>query len=249
MVFELYDRSRAGYLFGQTEETFIHSCMQGIMGSIYADDPEDPTSAAACLGDFVFFAGKTEKELLEVIPKGYAIIVPMNEKWEAFIASSFPQAEKITRYATRKDTSFDEKKLLDIKASLPLDYDLSDIDEDTYNLCLNEDFSRDLVSVFGSRKRFLELGKGKVILKNGRVVSGASSYSRYDRGIEIEVDTAEDERRKGLAAICCAALIIDCLKEGLYPSWDAHNRASLHLAEKLGYELDHEYTAFELKEI
>ena len=32
----------------------------------------------------------------------------------------------------------------------------------------------------------------------------------------------------------------------LYPSWDAQNMNSVHLAEKLGYEFDHEYTAYEV---
>ena len=83
-------------------------------------------------------------------------------------------------------------------------------------------------------------------MKNGNIVSGASSYSRYREGIEIEVDTVPEERNKGLAAIVCAALILDCLEEGLYPSWDAQNLTSVHLAEKLGYELDHAYTAYEV---
>ena len=77
-------------------------------------------------------------------------------------------------------------------------------------------------------------------------VSGASSYTRYIEGIEIEVDTVPEERRKGLALVACAALILRCLDEGLYPSWDAQNMDSVHLAEKLGYEFDHEYTAYEV---
>ena len=43
-----------------------------------------------------------------------------------------------------------------------------------------------------------------------------------------------------------AALILQCLEEGLYPSWDAQNMISVHLAEKLGYELDHEYMVYEV---
>ena len=58
-----------------------------------------------------------------------------------------------------------------------------------------------------------------------------------------------EERRKGLAAAACAALILRCLDEGLYPSWDAQNMNSVHLAEKLGYELDHEYTAYEVTDV
>ena len=60
------------------------------------------------------------------------------------------------------------------------------------------------------------------------------------------MDTVPEERRKGLACIACASLILRCLEEGLYPSWDAHNMGSVRLAEKLGYEFDHEYAAYEL---
>ena len=49
-----------------------------------------------------------------------------------------------------------------------------------------------------------------------------------------------------MATIVCAALIVSCLEEGLYPSWDAHNMNSVHLAEKLGYEFDHAYVAYEV---
>ena len=92
----------------------------------------------------------------------------------------------------------------------------------------------------------MALGRGMVIMKTGRIVAGASSYTRYNEGIEIEVDTIEEERRKGLATIVCAALILHCLDEGLYPSWDAQNMNSVRLAEKLGYEFDHEYIAYEV---
>ena len=85
-----------------------------------------------------------------------------------------------------------------------------------------------------------------MILKDGKIVAGASSYTRYREGIEIEVDTIESERRKYLATVACSALILRCLDEGLYPSWDAQNMGSVHLSEKLGYEFDHEYIAYEL---
>ena len=55
-----------------------------------------------------------------------------------------------------------------------------------------------------------------------------------------------EERRRHFALIVCSALILRCLGEGLYPGWDAHNMGSVHLAEKFGYEFDHEYTAYEV---
>ena len=85
-----------------------------------------------------------------------------------------------------------------------------------------------------------------VITKRNDTVAGAFSYTRYKEGIEIEVDTIESERRKHLAKVACTSLILECLKEGLYPSWDAQNVNSVHLAEKLGYEFDHEYVAYEV---
>ena len=106
--------------------------------------------------------------------------------------------------------------------------------------------TRDFVSPFESKEKYLELGRGMVILKDGKIVAGASSYTRYKEGIEIEVDTVEAERRKGMATIVCAALILRCLKEGLYPSWDAQNMNSVRLSEQFGYEFDHEYTAYEV---
>ena len=115
-----------------------------------------------------------------------------------------------------------------------------------FDQCLLNPLTCDFVSCFESKEQYLELGRGMVLLKNGRIVSGASSYTRYKEGIEIEVDTVSEERRKGLATIVCAALILQCLEEGLYPSWDAQNMNSVHLAEKLGYEFDHEYTVYEV---
>ncbi|MCI7035567.1 MAG: GNAT family N-acetyltransferase, partial [Spirochaetia bacterium] len=79
-----------------------------------------------------------------------------------------------------------------------------------------------------------------------KIVAGASSYTRYKTGIEIEVDTLEAHRKKHLATVCCSALILNCLEEGLYPSWDAYNMNSVHLAQKLGYEFSHEYAAYEV---
>ena len=80
------------------------------------------------------------------------------------------------------------------------------------------------------------------------MVSGASSYSGYCGGIEIEVDTREDYRRRGLAFICGAKLILDCLEREWYPSWDAQNPWSAALAKKLGYRFSHTYAAYEIYE-
>jgi len=150
------------------------------------------------------------------------------------------------RYAIKKDTKFDTMKLQDMAGQLPEGYKLKRIDSDIYDKCLLNPVTADFVSAFGSKERYLEYGRGMVIMKDDVIVAGASSYTRYKEGIEIEVDTVESERRKHLATTVCAALILECLKENLYPSWDAQNMNSVHLAEKLGYEYAHEYVAYEV---
>ena len=246
MIYELEDTTIVQNLFEGWQETLIYSCLQKVMGKIYVTDTEAPQSAMAFVGCFAFYAGKPDKELVKEKPKGFVIMVPQTEEWATLIEESFPSAKRVVRYAIKKDTKFDVDKLQQIVDGLPEGYELREIDSEIYDMCPKHDFTRDFVSSFESKERYLEIGRGMVILKDGNIVSGASSYTSYKEGIEIEVDTLESERRKHLASIVCAALILRCLKEGLYPSWDAQNMNSVHLSEKLGYEFDHEYTAFEV---
>ena len=103
------------------------------------------------------------------------------------------------------------------------------------------------MSQFPNYSKYCKLGLGFAICKDNRIVSGASSYARYQEGIEIEIDTKEEYRRKGLAYVCGAKLILECQKRNLYPSWDAQNKNSLALAEKLGYHYSHSYKAVEIR--
>ena len=176
------------------------------------------------------------------------IMVPRDEGWCRSIERCYGEkAKKISRYAMKKDPHvFDRTKLQQAVNSLPHGYELRLMDEGLYRACKNTDWSRDLVRWFENFERYRDLGLGVVLLKDGAPVSGASSYSRYPEGIEIEIDTWEPYRRKGLAYICGARLILECLARGLYPSWDAHNLQSAALAEKLGYHRAGAYTAYEV---
>ncbi len=246
MVVELDDTSKVKELFSDWQETLIYSCVQKVMGRIYVTNPDEPVSAFAYVGCFGFVAGEPNRELLESKPEGFVIITPQNEAWAALIEEVYTNVRKVTRYAIKKDTIFDTVALQKNIGKLPNGYVIKEIDSDLYDKCMEDPVTRDFVSSFADKKQYLELGKGIVILKEGRIVSGASSYTRYNEGIEIEVDTIESERRKHLAIVACSALIIRCLKENLYPSWDAQNMNSVRLAEKLGYEFDHEYVAYEV---
>ena len=246
MIYELTDTSKVMHIFEGWNETLIYSCLQKVMGKIFVTDPDSPVSALAAVGCFAFCAGVPDKELFVAKPKGFVIMIPQSKAWEDCIEECFPKARKVTRYAIKKDTKFDISILKSMVKKLPEGYELKEINKDIFDLCLTDPVTEDFVSSFESKEKYLEIGRGMVIMKSGRIVAGASSFARYNEGIEIEVDTVEEERRKGLATVASAALILRCLDEGLYPSWDAQNMNSVHLAEKLGYEFDHEYTAYEV---
>lgn len=246
MLYKLEDTSKVYKLFEGWEETLIFSCLQKVMGEVFVTDIENPKSALAFVGCFAFYAGIPDEELVLNKPDGFVIMTPQNEEWGKLIEECFPDCKKVTRFAIKKNTRFDRDYLQKLLTQLPVGYELKRIDADIYDMCLSNPVTRDFVSSFGSKEKYLQLGRGMVILKDGRIVAGASSYTRYQEGIEIEVDTVSEERCKGLATVVCASLILRCLDEGLYPSWDAQNMNSVHLAEKLGYEFAHEYVAYEV---
>lgn len=237
-------------IFGTWDETLIWSCLQGIMGELHTNSVGD--AAMAILGDFAFYAGNPSEELVrfrqEHCKQDFMIMVPQNDAWANLIEKCYGnRAKKVTRYATKKEKDvFDVSKLEQAVLSLPEGYELRMLEEKEYGMCRNNGWANDLVSQYKDYDRYKELGLGVVALKDGELAAGASSYSTYSGGIEIEIDTREDHRRKGLAYACSAKLILECLKRGLYPSWDAQNKWSLALAEKLGYHVSHEYTAYEI---
>lgn len=252
MIYEMKNTKTASSLFGNWEETLIWSCLQGVMGKIYADDPDCPTAAMAVIADFTFFAGTPNAELAAYKPQNskqsFMIMVPQSQDWTRLILQTYKdKAKVVSRYATKKDPdSFDVKNLEKAVSALPQGYELHPMDERLYHLCRSETWSADLISQFQDYEEYRSLGLGFVVTANNRIVSGASSYTRYRQGIEIEIDTKTEYRRKGLAYACGARLILECLNRNLYPSWDAQNKGSLSLAEKLGYHYSHAYTAVEI---
>lgn len=252
MIYEMEKRENAASVFAGWEETMILSCLQGVMGHIYATEKENPCSAAAMLGDFCFYAGKPDGELAAFLPeprqRDFLIAVPQNRGWAELLEKHYgDSAKKVVRYAMKKEPDvFDRARLEAIVRELPPEYTMAPVDEAVFHYCKEEAWCRDLVAQFDDWQTYQRLGAGVVVKKDGVPVSGASSYSAYHGGIEIEIDTKEEYRRKGLASVCGAALILECRKKGLYPSWDAQNPWSRALAEKLGYHLDYAYDAYEI---
>lgn len=251
-VVEISEKSVLEPLFSGWEETMIYSCLQGLMGRAYADNERNPQSAQLLLGDFCFFSGKPDKDLIRNKPSdwksGFIIMVPRDQKWASAIEEVWKSsAKKVSRYAIKKNPhGFNREHLEKIVRQVPAPFSLRMIDQELYDQIMAEPWSRDLCAQFEGYEDYKTRGIGVAAVVEGRVVSGASSYSVYREGIEIEIDTRADYRRRGAALACGAKLILECLDKGLYPSWDAQNPGSVALSEKLGYEFDYEYHVYEI---
>lgn len=240
--------------FEGATDTAVFSYLQGYMGCGWADDPFHPSCGRIIVGDFCFFGGDSDApgaaELVSTAPeaasKTFLIAVPPHDSWMELIRKHTSRPVKLTRYAMRADSVFDRKKLQDIIDGLNGEYELRRIGRGLYDIALEQDFSRDFVCNFESAEDYAQRGLGYCVLHEGSLVAGASSYTVHNGGIEIEIATHPDYRRRGLATVCGARLILACLDRGWHPNWDAANPESAALAGRLGYAFSHEYPAYML---
>lgn len=254
----------AAALFGTWPETILWSVLEEKMGHMYVDHPENPKSAAAVLGDFVFLAGEPSAELIHFTaeleyPLDMCILMPQNKAWEqeieAALANLGPEKlKKVTRYATRKsmaDLQSPEvqQRLKAMAEKVPQHFQIREFDKEVFEIAREEYWSRSQAVQFRDYEEFRQHGVGFAAFLGGIMAAGASTYSYYDGGIEVQIDTDTGFREMGLAQCCGARLILACLERGLYPSWDAHSAKSLALATKFGYEPAGAYTAYEVWQV
>lgn len=247
-------------LFEGWNHTSVRAALEGKVGEVWADDEKSPNVAKIIIGTECFFAGDMNnegaKELLLHIPPAYEFeemqLFPINESWDKLIEAMYynedpEQYEKYFRYSFKKDSSlFNKVKLEKFTNQLTNEYKIVPFDEKLFHTLQKQEWSQFHGSNFSTFADFENHGVGYVILFNDKPVCCASSYLYYEGGIEIQIDTVEAHRKKGLATACVARLILACLNRGIYPNWDAANKKSMELAKKLGYSLDKVYTIHEI---
>lgn len=234
------------------EDTLILSCLQGHMGRAWACGG----CAQIITGDFCYLAGDSlapeARTLAAHIPGDRTgaelLIIPPDDGWSRLIGEVHGErAALLERYAFHRPAPFDRAALQDMARRLPEGFAIKQIDAGLYAALMAEGWSRDLCAQFGGAEDYLRRGLGYAVIADGRPVCGASSYTIYDGGLEIEIDTRPEFRRRGLALACAARLITAALDRGIYPNWDAANPGSKALAGKLGYRFSHAYPAWRVK--
>ena len=193
---------RIAPLFSGWDETLIWSVLQGCMGKAWADNKDNPSAALLWMGDFLFLAGDWKcpaaKELAGYIPEGFyveeAIVIPQNRHWQELVEESHKgRVEVFSRFAICKEPHvFDRAKLEAFRDSLPHEFTLKAIDPELYKVILQTPWAWDLCGRFPTWEDFAAHGHGFVALHGDELAAGASTYSWYREGIEIEIDTKEE---------------------------------------------------------
>ena len=174
MIYELKELGKAAPLFGQWQESLIWSCLQGVMGKIYVDSLEKPASALALLGDFGFFAGRPDREMVlgkpESREKDFVIMVPQDKAWEELMEECLGErAKKVTRYAIKKEPGvFCREKLKAAAEGVPQGYDLRLMDESLFWQCREIGWCRDWVAQYEDYGQYKRYGLGAVLRLPGR---------------------------------------------------------------------------------
>lgn len=251
-------RQAIQFLCQDNQEVLVQAVMEGSMGCAFVPTLENPSYCLTQVGDFSYVLGLPPKGewALDLRTKLYesssesSIIIPGDERWSMWLEEQFHgQYRLISRYRMKKDEyHFDTEKLVGYTAQIPDDIRIRRIDDRLYQKIMKEDWSRDLCSAYDDQIHFLEHGMGYAALEGSKVVSGCSAYGSCKDTMEIEISTRNDYRRRGLALACSAAFILECLKQDIFPSWDAASLHSVEIAEKLGYVYDREYQVYHVSD-
>jgi GNAT superfamily N-acetyltransferase len=205
-----------------------------------ADDEYTPRVAQLAFADIIVFGGDpghpVALELVKELPVDKGILPAPGEWRDLLFQVHGENLIPIERYSF-SGQKLDLGHLRSLEKGIPEGYHISRIDLHLARLIDADSslISEDHVRSFDSPKDFVERGIGFCVLRGERIVSGASSYAICDSGIEVQVNTHSDFRRKGLATAVSAALLAHCLEKGAEAHWDAGNPISAELAKKLGY--------------
>jgi GNAT superfamily N-acetyltransferase len=222
----------------------IAAAIEDGAGKVFADSRENPSVALAVV-DFQFLAGDPFHEsvplLFNFLHAKEWLIAPTPD-WQHVVSTTYPGKIEVYQREAFQAEQFDVDKLGSVVSELPAGFELRRVQLEDVKLFT--ELSPSLISSYASPEDFIDHGVGMGIFHEGRFVSGASSSPIGGGKLEFEIQTHRQFRRRGLARIVAAALILYCLENGLEPCWDAANEPSSALARQLGFCSTGKYNAF-----
>lgn len=253
------ERKRIAPLFDGIWDSMVISYLQGYQGEGFVNTFPAPDFGLIVSGEYSFLGGDPKadgaREMIERVfdyiegDETTFIYAPENLGWRDLLLDVHPQkAEEVMRFwIVQKDYDFDESLLNAYIQKLPAGYEIMPFDARMYRQAMSSEWSREFCETFEDADDYLRRGFGFGILDKGQLICGISTMTVYDGGAEIQIATRKDYRRKGLALPCAARFILEAKKRGIRPCWDAANETSRHMAMKLGYAYNGEYSTVHLR--
>ncbi|MCK4565798.1 MAG: GNAT family N-acetyltransferase [Candidatus Thorarchaeota archaeon] len=246
------DRSRLHNLFDtfKTCRAVIFPALSQNRGHIWVDSLDSPTVAKLQLNVLNFIVGDNDsvsaKELLQTIEPMQPLFVP--DDWIDFVSGEWGDRLGTQKRTLMSPDSLDIKYLRGIRDRLQKEYRLERVDLETAKK-LDKGVYKHIAMFFDGSADFAKNGISFCVKHEGKVISIASTYTPFTNKFDVQVDTIDDHahRRRGLATVVCAALMVYALENNVVPHWDAANDISVQLALKLGYTDPYEWNLFYLK--
>ena len=230
----------------------------GQRGRIFADSVENPTVAfVSNVSGIYTIAGSTETEafnqslsqiVLEEIDRefGWCMLIPGSQKWAGLLEGILDgRIIKGNQPAVYFDIDPVRITHHTWHEHIPVDFVMKTIDGDLVDR-LSEHYS--VFKTWKPSSSFVSNGFGYCLLYGDEIASVCFSYSSVtpEGYVELGVRTMEKFRCQGLATLVCSAFIDQCKRNDLVPDWHTNstNAGSIALAEKLGYKLVGDFSAF-----
>lgn len=241
-------------LYQNPSSTIINSCLQGYTGEIWVDSKETPKLAIMYAGKTLFIGGANATT--DIIPwlKSFILqrdlirveIIPEDMCWYSILSECIQEntilplqqgKRHLMQIQVTKDL-YEQWKMT--VARLPEDIKLVELNQEQFDLVVTDRYLHNFVCCFENYYEFQKMGMGYFLKKGDEIIGGASSFTRYNEGIEVQIAVNPDYRGRGLAKICGARLLMECYHRNLYPNWDCANPTSESVARSLGYVLKQE---------
>jgi GNAT superfamily N-acetyltransferase len=246
------DRSKVRSLFDShtRARAVIFPALDQGRGNVWANSNEVPTVARLQLAIINAVAGdSTSPDAVEIIQmiEPMQLVFGPDDDWTLIIKEQWGDRLGIQQRTLLSPESLDLVHLRHLRNQLPGGYKLERMNLETIKQ-VDKRRAMHIPTFFGSSEDFFKMGIAYCIKYGDEVVCMASTFTPFTNEFEIQVDTLDpDHRRKGLATVASAALMVHALERGIVPQWDAANEASIKLALNLGYTAPDPWNAYYLK--
>lgn len=235
-------------------------------GRLWLDDLNCPTLAIAqsyCVDSYAFFGSRLNRESYQSLEHFLANELFIEEKEKGIHAFEFSvESEELTEdllkmFGERKiqkerEFSFRTTKEAVKYKNIDSSYIVKQLTPSLWEQILQgkienrELIENRILESWFSFEDFYKKSLAYCVLHHNRIVAVIAGTARYKNVIPIDIETQEEERRKGLAYELGRTFIEGCLKRGYIPQWDCveSNQASYLLARQLGFEKFHENVVY-----